>query len=43
MKVTQPSGASFSIQLNHTFNDEQIQWFKAGSALNYMKARLAKA
>merc|ERR1712228_1167398 len=24
------------IELNHTFNDEQIQWFKAGSALNLM-------
>ena len=21
----------------HTFNEEQIEWFKAGSALNYMK------
>jgi len=28
------------IQLNHTFNDEQIEWFKAGSALNLMKQQL---
>ena len=30
------------IKLNHTFNEEQIQWFNAGSALNFMKAALAK-
>lgn len=29
-------GSSDSIQLNHTFNKSQIEWFKAGSALNYM-------
>lgn len=26
-----------SIQLNHSFNAEQLEWFKAGSALNLMK------
>ncbi|MEI7664181.1 MAG: aconitase family protein, partial [Bacteroidota bacterium] len=25
------------IAINHSYNDLQIQWFKAGSALNYMK------
>ncbi|MEI6233934.1 MAG: aconitate hydratase [Planctomycetota bacterium] len=30
-------GTSDSIQLNHTYNAEQIEWFKAGSALNLMK------
>lgn len=29
--------APFSIQANHTFNDEQIAWFQHGSALNLMK------
>jgi aconitase A len=29
------------VKLNHTFNEEQIEWFKAGSALNFMKAKLA--
>ncbi|CAM9718845.1 unnamed protein product, partial [Laminaria digitata] len=29
--------AAFEIQVNHTFNSEQIDWFKAGSALNLMK------
>jgi len=30
-------GSSDSILLNHTFNDQQISWFKSGSALNRMK------
>jgi len=28
---------SFQILLNHSFNEAQIEWFKAGSALNRMK------
>jgi aconitate hydratase len=36
-------GASFEVKLNHTFNEEQIQWFKSGSALNLMKAKAAAA
>lgn len=31
-------GSSEEIELKHTFNDNQIQWFKAGSALNHMRA-----
>merc|ERR1712190_588113 len=30
------------IALNHTFNAEQIEWFKAGSALNLMKSNMSK-
>lgn len=29
-------GAAFDVELTHTFNQEQIEWFKAGSALNKM-------
>jgi len=36
--VTSRSGESFEFAVNHTFNDDQIKWFKAGSALNHMKA-----
>ncbi|CAN3357052.1 aconitate hydratase, mitochondrial [Diutina catenulata] len=28
--------AAFDVELTHTFNSEQIEWFKAGSALNKM-------
>ncbi|KAG7325930.1 hypothetical protein KOW79_010855 [Hemibagrus wyckioides] len=30
-------GSTENIQLNHTFNETQIEWFQAGSALNRMK------
>jgi aconitate hydratase len=30
-------GSTEDIKLNHTFNEPQITWFKAGSALNRMK------
>lgn len=31
-------GTMSEIRLNHSLNQEQIDWFKAGSALNYMKS-----
>jgi aconitate hydratase len=37
VRVTPKSGKSFEIKVNHTFNEEQIEWFKHGSALNLMK------
>ncbi|CAI5742585.1 unnamed protein product [Hyaloperonospora brassicae] len=38
LRVTPASGeAPFDITVNHTFNEEQIEWFKHGSALNVMK------
>lgn len=30
-------GTSSTIELNHSLNDEQIKWFKAGSALNSLR------
>ena len=32
-------GSEDSCELNHTFNEAQIKWFKAGSALNLIAAR----
>jgi len=40
VQVTPASGSPFEIKVNHTFNEEQIEWFKAGSALNQMKKSL---
>ena len=31
-----PEGKTYSFQVNQTFNENQIAWFKAGSALNAM-------
>ena len=36
MKVHPKSGEPFEVQLQHTFNAPQIEWFKNGSALNTM-------
>jgi len=39
MVVKKSDGSTQNITLNHTFNDEQIEWFRAGSALNSMKEK----
>jgi aconitate hydratase len=38
LTVKHADGSKDSITLNHTFNDQQIGWFKAGSALNLIAA-----
>ncbi|KAN0053228.1 hypothetical protein ACTA71_009677 [Dictyostelium dimigraforme] len=35
-------GSEFEIKVNHTMNAGQIEWFKAGSALNHIKSEKAK-
>ncbi|RZF37895.1 hypothetical protein LSTR_LSTR009995 [Laodelphax striatellus] len=35
--ITHENGSQETIKLNHSFNEQQIEWFKAGSALNRMK------
>jgi aconitate hydratase len=30
-------GTAETIPVNHSYSDLQVKWFKAGSALNYMK------
>ncbi|KAI7904240.1 aconitate hydratase [Cokeromyces recurvatus] len=42
VRLTKPNGDKVDIQCNHTFNEGQIAWFKAGSALNLMKETTAK-
>jgi len=32
--LTKPDGSTYTIETIHTFSDNQISWFKAGSALN---------
>lgn len=36
LKVKKSDGKTIDIPVNHTFNENQIAWFKAGSALNHM-------
>lgn len=37
MRVHPQNGDAFDIELTHTFNKEQIEWFKNGSALNKIR------
>lgn len=41
MKVHPKNGSAFEVQLSHTFNPSQIEWFKDGSALNTMSKKNA--
>ena len=41
IKVTHSNGSSDVILANHTYNSGQIEWFKAGSALNLIKKQNA--
>ena len=35
-------GSSESIMANHSYNEQQVEWFKAGGALNIIRANVAK-
>jgi aconitate hydratase len=35
-------GSQETIEANHSYNDQQIEWFKAGGALNVIRANAAK-
>ena len=36
-------GSSDQFEVNHTYNEQQIEWFKAGSALNIIRKSVANA
>ena len=38
-QIVKPDGTVVDFSANHTFSPEQIEWFKAGSALNIIRAR----
>ena len=38
LELCHSNGKNETIKLNHTFNEQQIEWFKAGSALNLISA-----
>ena len=37
LEVVHTDGSKDTIKLNHTYNQQQIEWFKAGSALNLIR------
>ncbi|MEI8110762.1 MAG: aconitate hydratase [Chitinophagia bacterium] len=38
---THADGTSDTIEVNHTYNQQQIEWFKAGAALNIIRKQVA--
>lgn len=40
MVLHHKDGSSDEVKLNHTYNQQQIEWFKAGSALNLIRAQV---
>jgi aconitate hydratase len=37
LEIVHSNDSKDTISLNHTYNAQQIEWFKAGSALNLIK------
>jgi aconitate hydratase len=37
LRIHHQNGTTEDIKVNHTYNASQIEWFKAGSALNLIK------
>ena len=42
MVLRHANGTSDKVKLNHTYNEQQIEWFKAGSALNLIRKQFGK-
>ena len=41
LRLTHKDGSVESIKVNHTYNEQQIEWFKAGGALNIIRASVS--
>ena len=41
-RITKADGSTVDFETKHTFSPEQVEWFKAGSALNIVRQNLAK-
>jgi aconitate hydratase len=41
MVLRHKDGKTDKVKLNHTYNKQQIEWFKAGSALNLIRKQFA--
>jgi len=39
--IHKPDGTTVEFECTHTFSPEQIEWFRAGSALNIIRSRTA--
>ncbi|MEY3398075.1 MAG: hypothetical protein RL220_669, partial [Bacteroidota bacterium] len=42
LELVHENGSKDSILVNHTYNDQQIEWFRAGGALNLIRKGIGK-
>jgi aconitase A len=40
-QIVKPDGTTIDFEAVHTFSDEQVEWFEAGSALNIVRQKVA--
>ncbi|TDT16810.1 aconitase [Ilumatobacter fluminis] len=40
-QIVKPDGTTIDFEANHTFSPEQVEWFRAGSALNIVRQKVA--
>ena len=40
-QIVKPDGTTIDFEAVHTFSPEQVEWFKAGSALNIVRQKVA--
>ena len=41
-RITKANGSTIDFEAKHTFSPEQVEWFKAGSALNIVRQKVAQ-
>jgi aconitate hydratase len=41
-QIVKPDGTTVDFEGKHTFSDEQVEWFRAGSALNVVRKKVAE-
>lgn len=41
-RITKADGSTIDFEAKHTFSPEQVEWFKAGSALNIVRQKVAQ-
>jgi aconitate hydratase len=40
-QIVKPDGTTIDFEANHTFSEDQVEWFQAGSALNIVRQKVA--
>jgi len=41
-QIVKPDGTTIDFEALHTFSPEQVEWFRAGSALNIVRQKVAQ-